>query len=367
MKIAYYIRHTGLSGGVKVMLQHVSLLKAAGYDALLVTKIIDHQWTMEKAPEITRIGGMAEMPACDIYVGTNASDVYELHTGLKGIVVHLCQGYEPTDYEARLRGEAVTDRYRRRGWCGRFRTWRDKAKFRRRIRGFERVYALPTVKAAVSKHLAALVAGRYGQPCALIRNGIDVAVFHPDTTRVWGGAKIRLLSVGSAHVGFKGIPDTLEAVRMLKGRGVPVELVRVSPTDPGEEEGRVVDVFLKGLAEGQMAELYRGSDIFISSSLEGEGFGLPAVEAFASGVPAILTDISSYRNMGDARDFACFVPQHSPGLIAEGVMRFIADSAFRERCVREGLKVAANFTLEGTRTDLVSFFDTLSKGRKGHS
>ena len=109
-----------------------------------------------------------------------------------------------------------------------------------------------------------------------------------------------------------------------------------------------------------MAQLYRDSDIFISSSLEGEGFGLPVIEALASGVPAIVTEISSYRNMDDTHDFAYFVPQRSPAMIAEGVLRLAADRGLRERCVNRGLRVAANFTLRKTGEDLASFVKTLS-------
>jgi glycosyltransferase involved in cell wall biosynthesis len=279
---------------------------------------------------------------------------------MRGVVVHLCQGYEPVDYEARISGEAITERYERKGWYGKLQRLGDRVKFRRRIRGFERAYDLPTVKAAVSKHLSALITARYRQPCAVIENGIDEGVFHPHGTRVWRNEKIKLLSVGSAHVGFKGIPDTLEAVRMLKGRGVPVELVRVSPTEAGREERQVADVFYRGLGEEQMAELYRASDIFISSSLEGEGFGLPVIEALASGVPVILTEISSYRNMDDTHDFACFVPVHEPGRIADAVCALAADRGLRERCVDRGLKVAARFTLRKTGEDLVSFMKAIS-------
>ena len=206
MRIGYYITHAGLSGGVKVMLQHVRLLREAGYDALFVTRHIDHQWTMKKMPDVASIREFEELPGCDVYVGTRASDVYALHARAGGTVVHLCQGYEPADYEARLRGHALTDRYRRKGWLGRLKTRGDRAKFKRKIEGFERIYALPTVKAAVSKHLAALIAGRYGQSCALIENGIDDAVFHPGRTRAWGSGKIRILSVGSRPRGDEGHP-----------------------------------------------------------------------------------------------------------------------------------------------------------------
>jgi hypothetical protein len=95
MRICYYIKHAGLSGGVKVMLQHVSLLGEAGYDALFVTRDVTHEWTIRGNPEITKIGPDAPLPPCDVYVGTRASDVEEMHTRAGGLIVHLCQGYEP--------------------------------------------------------------------------------------------------------------------------------------------------------------------------------------------------------------------------------------------------------------------------------
>ena len=145
---------------------------------------------------------------------------------------------------------------------------------------------------------------------------------------VWGeNGKIKILSVGPIQVGFKGIPDTLGAIRMLKEKGVPIEFIRVSHHPPSEREevGTVVDQYYMNLKEKEMGELYRNSDIFISSSLEGEGFGLPAMEALACGVPSILTEISSYKNFDAKRDFAYFVSTHRPDRIAEGVLTFMKD------------------------------------------
>ncbi len=129
----------------------------------------------------------------------------------------------------------------------------------------------------------------------------------------------------------------------------------------------MADVFLKGLDEAQMAALYRDADIYISSSLEGEGFGLPAVEALASGVPSILTDISTYRNMDAECDFACFVPPRDPEGIAGAVVNLISDTGLRDRCIGRGLEVAANFTLRKTKADLLAFFGGLKAGGEGRS
>jgi alpha-1,3-rhamnosyl/mannosyltransferase len=100
-------------------------------------------------------------------------------------------------------------------------------------------------------------------------------------------------------------------------------------------------------------------DIFISSSLEGEGFGLPAMEALASGIPSILTEISSYLNFDEKKDFAYFVPTHRPDKIAEGILTFIEDRELRERCRERGMSVSKGFTLERTKQDLGNFMKRL--------
>jgi glycosyltransferase involved in cell wall biosynthesis len=108
-----------------------------------------------------------------------------------------------------------------------------------------------------------------------------------------------------------------------------------------------------------MVEQYRNTDIFISSSLEGEGFGLPAVEALACGVPSILTEISSYKNFCEKMDFAYFVPTHRPDKIAEGVLTFMEDRELRAKCIERGIDVAKRFTLERTKQDLLNFIKGL--------
>jgi glycosyltransferase involved in cell wall biosynthesis len=167
--------------------------------------------------------------------------------------------------------------------------------------------------------------------------------------------------VGSIRVGSKNIPDTLKSIKLLKDKGLNIGFTRVSPHPPseGERVGKLVDQYCVNLKEKEMAELYRSTDIFISSSLEGEGFGLPAMEALACGVPSILTEISSYQNFDARKDFAYFVPTHRPDRIAEGVLAFIEDKGLRERCRERGIDMAKGFTLERTKKDLSNFIQSL--------
>jgi glycosyltransferase involved in cell wall biosynthesis len=373
MKIGYFIRNyvlkdsygkSTISGGGKVVSQHVKLLNEMGYETLLLTKNMQVESTLRELnlyERPTLVQGEDDIPDCDIYIGTMFNDVKWLFKMGKRKIVHLCQGYEPIDYTSRIEKEAITEKYLRKGLVS---IWRhiDALKFKRRVKQIESIYALPTIKAAVSKHLAELIQRQYHQKCFLIQNGIDPNIFYPNEKRIWcKNGKINILSVGPMQVGFKGILDVLQSIRILKEKGVPLEFTRVSPYPPseGEEVGKVVDQYYINLKEKEMADLYRNMDIFISSSLEGEGFGLPAMEALASGLPSILTEISSYRNFGATGDFAYFVPTHRPDRIAEGVLAFVKDRGLRERCQERGIDVAKGFTLEKTKKDLLNFVESL--------
>jgi glycosyltransferase involved in cell wall biosynthesis len=374
MRIGYFVRtyvgkdregKPGFSGGIKIVSQHVKLLNEMGYETLLITKYLPAdlnlaELNLYEKPIVVKPD--EDIPDCDLFVGTAFNDVEMLFSRGRGRVVHLCQGYEPIDYTSRIKGEVIKERYLRKGIFSIFLKYVDILKFKKRIRKIESIYALPTIKAAVSRHLLELIERRFHQKCFLIQNGIDSNIFYPHERRAWGeNGRIKILSVGPMQVGFKGIPDTLQSIKILKEKGIPLEFTRVSPYPPseGEEVGRVVNQYYMNLREKEMAELYRNTDIFISSSLEGEGFGLPAMEALACGVPSILTEISSYKNFDEKMDFAYFVPTHRPDKIAEGVLAFMEDRELRAKCVEGGIDVTKGFTLERTKQDLTNFLKGL--------
>jgi glycosyltransferase involved in cell wall biosynthesis len=320
---------------------------------------------MVETPVIIQDDDFKDMFTCDILVGTIYNDIKKLYWKRIGKIAHLCQGYEPLDYMARLNRVFATERYQRSGLLSFVGSYFDTLKFKRRIREIEAVYSLPTFKAAVSSNLAELVTKRYNQECAVIQNGVDLSTFYPDRRKEWGqDGIIKILSVGSIHVGFKGITDTLTAIKILRSRGMTVELHRVAPGPQSRTEqiSGVVDHYYSGLNEEEMANLYRKMDIYISSAIGGDGFGLPAREALASGTPCILTSLPAYNvNIGTNPNFACFVPPRQPEKIAEGVEKFADDIVFRERCIEEGFHVVNMFSLERTKEDLVRFIEGVSK------
>jgi len=92
------------------------------------------------------------------------------------------------------------------------------------------------------------------------------------------------------------------------------------------------------VSDERLAALYRGAEVFVYPS-RFEGFGIPVLEAMASGVPCV---VSSHPSLDEAcGDAAVRVDPESPESIADGIGRARAQ---REALVERGLGHAARFS-----------------------
>jgi glycosyltransferase involved in cell wall biosynthesis len=92
-----------------------------------------------------------------------------------------------------------------------------------------------------------------------------------------------------------------------------------------------------------LAALYRLANVFVFPSLY-EGFGLPPLEAMASGTPVITSNVSSLPEVvGDA---AVMIDPYEPAAIADAMQRVLTDEALRADLRRRGLARAREFSWE---------------------
>jgi glycosyltransferase involved in cell wall biosynthesis len=108
------------------------------------------------------------------------------------------------------------------------------------------------------------------------------------------------------------------------------------------------------VADEQLPALYRGAAVFAYPS-RFEGFGIPIIEAMASGVPCV---VSSHPSLDEAcGDAAVRADPESPEAFADAIGRALAE---REELVARGLAHATRFDwLETGRIHLRSYADAL--------
>jgi glycosyltransferase involved in cell wall biosynthesis len=98
--------------------------------------------------------------------------------------------------------------------------------------------------------------------------------------------------------------------------------------------------FLGFVPDQTLAILYRLASVFVFPSLY-EGFGLPPLEAMASGTPVVTSNLSSLPEVvGPA---AILVDPYDSMSIAEGIARVLCDRHLRENLRRRGLERAEHF------------------------
>ena len=89
-----------------------------------------------------------------------------------------------------------------------------------------------------------------------------------------------------------------------------------------------------------MPFLYRASDLFIGPSRAEEGFGLPVLEALASGLPCLLSDTPGHREM--AGEAASYFADGDPEALAAAIPALLTPEA-RARARTHGPPAAGRF------------------------
>jgi glycosyltransferase involved in cell wall biosynthesis len=262
--------------------------------------------------------------------------------------------------------------------------------FRRGLLRAERVIA---VSAATRRDLENLL-GIPAQRIRQIYEAPDPRFLRPDTdgepageTEARSLERQRILERYQVHYPFvlyagavrpqKNIPRLVEAFAVLRGdlENHPLykdlrliiigdEISRYPSVRRAVIKTRVEDVvrFLGFVPVETLRVFFEAASAFVFPSLY-EGFGLPPLEAMASGTPVVTSNVSSLPEVvGDA---AVLVNPENVFDIARGIREALLDQNLRTDLIRKGYRQTRRFSWAQTARQVLEIYQEVAQARRG--
>lgn len=124
--------------------------------------------------------------------------------------------------------------------------------------------------------------------------------------------------------------------------------------EQGQRQGWLL--YLGYVSEVELPLLFSGAHGFVFPSLY-EGFGLPVLEAMASGLPVLCSNRSSLPEV--ASGAALLVEPEDVRAMTEGIRVLLEDEEWRSAAARRALAAAAQYSWEKTARDTVEVYRTV--------
>ena len=202
-------------------------------------------------------------------------------------------------------------------------------------------------------------------PLRVIPNGIDVSVYRPGLSpiRHLRDENVNVLFVGRLEK-RKGLGDLLRGYEAMRSRVTRSRLIIVGDGPlRGRVESfisrrRVPDVVMAGYVPNTvLPRYYATADIFCAPATGGESFGIVLLEAMATGLPVVATEVPGYMSVLDPGKDSLTVRPKSWAELGAALVILARDPELRRRLATAGYEKAQRYSWPAVASQVVEVYE----------
>jgi len=338
------------NGGVSEHVHHTALeLRRLGHEVDVVTSRFRND--SESCDGLLRVGCNMLVPMLGAFANVNAGP--QLRGEISRVfrrdydVIHIHEPLSPTLPLVALE-EAPSDAV----VVGTFHASSSRGVGYRVFRRFLRRYARRLdARVAVSQAARRFVARHFDDEYEIIPNGVDSSRFHPRVEPLpeWDASRPTLLFVGRFYR-RKGVPVLLDALPRIAREIPDVRLLVVGGGPLGPWYRQLAShapcevCFLGELSREDISRAYRTANVLVVPSTGSESFGIVHLEAMASGIPIVASDIEGYREILAPGREALLFPNRDANALADSVLRVLRCPELARSMGAAGREKAARYS-----------------------
>ncbi|NSW76214.1 MAG: glycosyltransferase family 4 protein [Candidatus Atribacteria bacterium] len=204
-----------------------------------------------------------------------------------------------------------------------------------------KAYTSPVPIITVSPLLEQILRVRFGRKALVVPNGVDINFYHPGSK----GESNTILLVGNPALPFKGFDVAFLALQKAWNVFPHFRVIWACQQKPNVRGISFPLSFVLVPSQEELASLYRQATVLLFTSWY-EGFGLPPLEAMASGTAVVATDCGGIRTYAWEGENVLLAEPGDVDSLAYALLFLLQNPVARKIMEQRGREVALDFSIE---------------------
>ena len=220
-------------------------------------------------------------------------------------------------------------------------------------------YKIPTMRCKIITTISEKSKKEIMHFVGIPENKIKVIPVHYDLIYLENNKEFQTLKPSLLHIGIAPNKNLSRVIESINGLNCHLEIVG-KPTENEIQKLEEYNVDYNcsfNISQTEMRLKYQQCDILIFASTY-EGFGMPIIEAQATGRPVITSNIEPMLSV--AGTGACFVDPYQISEIRNAIIKISTDEKYREQIVKLGLKNKKRFNIEEIANQYIELYKSIN-------